>query len=481
MASVKKNFLYQSAYEILVIILPLITSPYVSRVLGAENLGIYSYTYSVAYYFSLFGLLGIKYYGNRKIAQVRNSKKELCKTFSEILCVHLITSIIIFVLYLCYVSFFVSNNKIYAFIQALYVLGSVFDLNWFFFGMEKFDVTVKRNTIIKILTVLSIFIFIRSKSDLIIYIWIMALGNLFSQIYLWIMLRREVEVCKVSIKESFKHLKPLCLLFIPLAASSIYQVLSKIILGNIAGNYQLGLFDNAQKLINIPMSFIIAFGNVMLPKMSNMFKNYDKEKGMTYLEKTIPLIACIAFSLCFGLISIADTFAPVFWGEEFANASNLLAVNAIAIPFYAFANVLRTQFLIPRGMDNVYTFAILGGAIINIIVNIILIPYYGAMGAVYGNVVAESTVSIIQAIWLKKEVPIKRFLKLGIPFLFIGILMYFAVKMLESVLDKNVIGLFFEVALGALVYCILSLVYFIKSQNDVVLSIIENLKRKYIR
>lgn len=481
MSSVKKNFLYQSAYEILVIILPLITSPYVSRVLGAENLGIYSYTYSVAYYFSLFGLLGIKYYGNRKIAQARNSKKELSKIFSEILYVHLITSSIVFVLYLCYVSFFVSNNKICAYIQALYVLGSVFDLNWFFFGMEKFDVTVKRNTIIKILTVLSIFIFIRSKSDLIIYIWIMALGNLFSQIYLWIMLRREVEVCKVSLKESFKHLKPLCLLFIPLAASSIYQVLSKIILGNIAGNYQLGLFDNVQKLINIPMSFIIAFGNVMLPKMSNMFKNYDKEKGMTYLEKTIPLIACIAFSLCFGLISISDTFPLVFWGEEFANTSNLLAINAIVIPFYAFANALRTQFLIPRAKDNVYTLAILGGALINIIVNIILIPYFGAVGAVCGNVVAESTVSIIQAIWLRKEVPIKRYLKLGIPFLFIGIFMYFAVKMLESVLDKNVIGLFLEIALGASVYCILSLVYFIKSQNDVVSSAIKNLKRKYIR
>lgn len=481
MASVKKNFLYQSAYEILVIILPLITSPYVSRVLGAKNLGIYSYTYSVAYYFSLFALLGIKYYGNRKIAQTKNSKTELAKVFSEILCIHLITSGIVFVLYLFYVSFFVNENKIYAYIQALYVLGSVFDLNWFFFGMEKFDVTVKRNTVIKILTVLSIFAFVRSNSDLIIYIWIMVLGNLFAQLYLWIVLKKEVSICKVSVKSSFRHLKPLCLLFIPLAASSIYQVLSKIILGNIAGEYQLGLFDNTQKLINIPMSLIIAFGNVMLPKMSNMFKNNDEEKGMAYLEKTIPLIMCIAFALCFGLMSVSETFAPVFWGEEFTEASRLVAINAIVIPFYAFANVLRTQFLIPRGKDIVYTFAIVGGALINIVANIILIPYYGAMGAVFGNVAAEVSVSIIQAIWLRKEVKIEKYLKHGIPFLTIGIIMSIVVKASEQVLEKNVIGLMCEVAIGAVVYCLLSLTYFIKSKNEFVLSMLENVKRKWIK
>ena len=481
MASVKKNFLYQSAYEILVIILPLITSPYISRVLGPENLGIYSYTYSIAYYFSLFASLGIKYYGNRRIAQARNSKQELSKVFSEILYAHLVTSCIVLVIYLGYVSFFVKENQLYSYIQAIYVLGSVFDLNWFFFGMEKFDVTVKRNTIIKILTVISIFAFVRRKTDLIIYIWIMALGNLLAQLYLWTKLKREVSICTVSIKACFRHLKPLCMLFIPLAASSIYQVLSKIILGNISGDYQLGLFDNTQKLINIPMSLVIAFGNVMLPKMSNMFKNYDQEKGMIYLERTVPLIMCIAFSLCFGLISVADIFAPVFWGKEFSAASKLVAFNALVIPFYSFANMLRTQFLIPRGRDNVYTFAMVGGAVINIIVNIILIPYYGAMGAVCGNIAAEASVSVIQAVWIRKEVRIKRYIKLGVPFFIIGFFMYFVVKFVGKFVDQNVIGLAVEIALGALVYCTLSLIYFIKSKNEFVLSILKNIKRKWIK
>lgn len=481
MASVKKNFLYQSAYEILVIILPLITSPYISRVLGPENLGIYSYTYSIAYYFSLFASLGIKYYGNRRIAQARNSKQELSKVFSEILYIHLITSCIILVIYLGYVAFWVKENQIYSYIQAIYVLGSVFDLNWFFFGMEKFDVTVKRNTIIKILTVVSMFIFVRRRTDLIIYIWIMALGNLFAQLYLWTKIKKEVTICKVSIDASFQHLKPLCLLFIPLAASSIYQVLSKIILGNIAGEYQLGLFDNTQKLINIPMSLVIAFGNVMLPKMSNMFKNCDQEKGMLYLERTVPLIMCIAFSLCFGLISVADIFAPVFWGKDFAEASKLVAFNALVIPFYAFANMLRTQFLIPRGKDQVYTFAMVGGAVINVIVNIILIPFYGAMGAVYGNIAAEASVSIIQAVWIRKEAKIGKYIKLGVPFFIIGFFMSLVVKFVSDFVDQSIVGLTTEIISGAVVYCTVSIIYFIKSKNEFVLSMLNNIKRKWIK
>ena len=155
----KKNFIYNIIYQILILILPLITIPYVSRILGADGIGIYSYTYSIAYYFMLVAMLGLNNYGNRTIAKVRDDKEKLSKEFFGIYSLQLITSIIMVICYLLYVLIFDNSYKIIALIQILYVISTVFDINWFFFGIEKFKLTITRNTIIKVLSLVLIFIF----------------------------------------------------------------------------------------------------------------------------------------------------------------------------------------------------------------------------------------------------------------------------------------------------------------------------------
>ena len=149
-SSIKKNFAYQLIYEILVLILPFITSPYIARVIGAEGLGIYSYTYSVAYYFVLFSLLGIKNYGNRSIAKIRDNRNLLNETFTNILSVHILISIICCIAYGIYV-FELKEDRVLATIQGFYVLSGLFDISWFYFGIERFKMTVSRNIIIKII------------------------------------------------------------------------------------------------------------------------------------------------------------------------------------------------------------------------------------------------------------------------------------------------------------------------------------------
>ena len=144
MPSIKKNFAYQSAYQILLIILPFITSPYVSRVLGPEKTGIYSFTYSVANYFVLFAMLGINNYGNRAIAMVRNDREKLNRTFSSIFTLHFLLSLAVAVAYFLYVLIFPVKYKVYALIQSLFVISAMFDINWFFFGIEEFRVTFTR-------------------------------------------------------------------------------------------------------------------------------------------------------------------------------------------------------------------------------------------------------------------------------------------------------------------------------------------------
>lgn len=230
--------------------LPLFTSPYISRVLGAEGLGINSYYYSIANYFVLFAMLGIKNHGNRLISTVRNDKEKLNKEFSSLLILHIVASAFILIFYILFCLFFVeSENRIYALIQGIYVIAAVFDINWLFFGLEQFKLTVTMSSIVKILTFASIFLFVRQKSDLWIYALIMALGNAISQSLVWLYLKRYVKIVKIKLNDMKEHIKPLLVLFIPVLAISIYKIMDKIMLGQITSKTEVGYYENAEKII----------------------------------------------------------------------------------------------------------------------------------------------------------------------------------------------------------------------------------------
>ena len=295
--SIKKNFIYQMIYQILIIILPFVTSPYIARTIGAEGLGTYSYSYSIAYYFVLFSMLGLANYGNRAVAQCRDNQKNLNETFSNIVTLHIAFSFICCVVYILYV-FFLANEKLYAGIQFTYVLSGLFDVSWFYFGIEKFKLTVTRNIIIKILNVVCVFVFVRNANDLWKYCAIMAVGMLISQISLWFPLNKFVAFQKPTWKKMKPHIEPLLILFIPAIAVSLYKYMDKIMIGAMSNKTQLGFYENAEKVINIPLTIITSFGTVMLPKMSNLVASHNREKTNQYI---VVNEICDVFVLCTGI------------------------------------------------------------------------------------------------------------------------------------------------------------------------------------
>ena len=166
MTSVKKNIGYQTVYQILATVLPLITAPYLSRVFGAENLGIFSYTTSVISYFTLFAMLGFINYGTRTIASKRSNIVDRDRTFWEIYSLQLITSLISITVYVLYLAFICRENRDIALIQSIAILACFLDVNWFFFGTEQFSLTVKRNIFVKLTSVPLILLCVRKPSDL---------------------------------------------------------------------------------------------------------------------------------------------------------------------------------------------------------------------------------------------------------------------------------------------------------------------------
>ena len=242
MGEIKKNFIFNIIYQFLILIIPLITIPYVSRVLGADGIGQYSYTYSIVYYFMMFAMLGISNYGNRIISKTRDDKATMSKTFKEIYLIQFILSLVMIVIYYLYVSLFNIKYQQIAIIQIIYIFSCMFDINWLFFGLEKFKLTITRNILIKILSLITIFIFVKTKSDVWKYTLILSLSTLISQIALWPFLKRNILNLNISVSDAFKHFKPCLKLFLPVIAITIYKVMDKTMIGIFSNISEVGYY-----------------------------------------------------------------------------------------------------------------------------------------------------------------------------------------------------------------------------------------------
>ena len=459
MSSLKKNLAYNVAYQILVIILPLITAPYVSRVLGADGLGTYSYIFSIVTYFGLFGMLGIANHGNRSVALVRDNRQKVSEAFSNTYIIQLCTTVIALLLYFLFIYCWFSGDKTIAYIESIIVLSYILDITWFFFGLEQFAVTVTRNAIIKIATVVAIFIFVRSREDLWIYALIMSCGMLFSQIYLWLRIRKYADFCKPSWSQVKSNIKPVLMLFIPAIAYSIYKLLDKVMLGAMSSMSQVGLFDNAEKIINIPSSLITAFGTVMMPRITVLLGTGDEHR-ISYLNKiSVRYFTLLVVGAAFGLAGICNVLAPVYFGSEFVGSAPIIAGLGFSLIFVTWANVIRTQYLIPNKLDKPYVISSVIGALANLAVNIILIPKFAGIGAMIGTIIAEFTVFFVQLILVRRSFPMSQYLQ-PVLFLFpIGMIMFAVVYWIGAYMGNTIITLIIQILVGGFLYLSGSMVY----------------------
>jgi O-antigen/teichoic acid export membrane protein len=477
--SLKSNFLFQALYELLLLITPMIVSPYVSRVLGASNLGIYSYTYTISNYFVLISAFGIKNYARREIARKRDNKDELNKTFSSILVIHFIISIIVVCSYVMYCAFVAENEiKLYSILMGLYVVGGLLDVSWLFFGLEQFKITVTRNAVIRIISIALIFFFVKNQNDLWIYILIYAAGNCLSQLYLWLYLGKTVRFCHVSKTDVFTHLMPMFLLFLPNIAVSLYNYMDKIMLGIISSKSQLGFYENSEKITFIASALIGSVGTVMMPRMTNLIEQGEDKTVIKYTDLSMQFVMALSFAMAGGVAGFSKVFAPVFWGDEFAPCSVMLALLAITLPFKGFANVIRTHYMIPNNLDKGYTISVCFGAVVNLIANYMFIRIFDGIGAVMGTILAEMAVCIYQALYCRKMLPIRDYLRQSIPYGIIAVLMMVIVYWMGFTMKPSWFTLLFQVASGILMYGVMFMIVIYMTKNTLFMNIIISLTRK---
>lgn len=461
MSNLKKNFIYSFLYQVLILIIPLLVAPYLSRVLKAEGIGIYSYTYSIVYYFMLFTLLGVNNYGNRSIAKVRDDKEELKKTFWSIYIFQLFMGVIMLILYIMYIFFFDNLYKSISYIQIIFIFSAILDIGWLYLGLEEIKMTITRNILVKLGNLLLVFLFVKTENDVWIYTLIMSGMALVSQILLWSFIAKKIGFVKIKWKDIRKHIKPNFVLFLPVIAVSLYKIMDKIMLGFFGNIEEVGFYENAEKIINIPITFITALGTVMLPRMSNLIAKGENEKIQYYIQKSMKFVMFLSMGMVFGLIAIGYDFAPLFFGGDFQKTGILIVLLAPTILFLSFANVLRTQYLIPNEKDKIYIISVSLGAIVNLIFNFLFIPKWGSIGACFGTITAEFVVMFTQAIFLTKYLPIKEYTKDCFPFFLKALVMFLILYLLHYLGINIYIKQMFQLFIGVFLYGSLNIKYII--------------------
>lgn len=477
MSSVKKNIVYQTAYQLLNTALPLITAPYLSRVLGASNLGIFSYTSSMVSYFTLFAMLGTMNYGTRSIAAMQDNKDQRSRVFCEIYALQLSVSGIVFVLYLAYLLLLCSRYKLIACIQIIEIFSCALNIGWLFFGLEKFKVTVTRNMIIKVATVAMILLFVKDAGDLWKYVVIMLTGTAVSQLYLWFYVPKCVNLTKVTIKGVLRHLKPNIALFMPLLAMSVYHTMDKTMLGIMSSAEESGFYYNADRLINIPTNIISGVGTVMLPRITAMINSNREQEGKRLFATSLDGTVMISIAMAFGIAAISEEFVPVFFGDGYTPCIMLCKVMAPILIIKGFSLTVRTQYMIPFKMEKEYTKSVVVGAIVNVIANAILIPYLGATGAALGTLLAELSACIFLFIPVIKQINISKIFCNSFAYILFGLVMYALVRTVVSRFQvESILKIACEITAGGLTYILLCMVFWKWSKNDLFTSASKSIK-----
>ncbi len=450
--SFKYNFVWNSSYQVVRILLPLVTTPYLARVLGSEQMGIYSYTFAIANFTHLLCLLGLNQYGNREIAKVRDNREELSKTFWSIFVMQLMVGVVVSLAYLIYALFLSEEMALYSLIWIVWVGAEAFNVGWFFFGLEEFKTMTIRNLLVRLFVIIGIFTFVRTEEDLGAYCLLQALSFFISNAALLPMLAKRIDFYRPSFSEVRKHVLPNLRLFAPIIAITLYTQLNKVFLGAVSNMSEVAFFDNADKIARIPVAVIQSLGVVMLPRMSRVRVSGDGVSAKRYFDQSIWLATILAFGFAFGISAISPEFIPLFFGPGYEKCSILVPMSALLLPAIAWSNAFGVQWLIPAERDGEYLKTIVLGALVNVILCVMLVPSLQSIGAGIASVCTEATVTVSQAYRVRRELSVKKYVIDAIPYACIGLIMLVAVRFVACLLPASVFGVLLEVLVGAGVY-----------------------------
>ncbi|WP_294169417.1 oligosaccharide flippase family protein [uncultured Clostridium sp.] len=463
-----KNYIYNTLYQIMLLLVPLITMPYLTRVFTPDQLGINLFAESIVNYFMLLGVLGMQIYANRQVAYVRDNKEKLRKTFWSLFFIQLTTMIISSFFYLLFISFvFVENKELY-FVQGINMIALMIDISWLFMGLEDFKKVSLRNIFVKLVGLAGIFIFVKSQNDLLLYIFILTITNVFGMILMWLYIPKSIRKIEVDKKIIKKTLLPLLLLFLPQIASQVYTILSRTMIGILSTDAQVAFYDYSQKIVRMVLALIVSVGTVLMPRVSNMRANGEDDKIKEFVYKAFMFVSYLAIPIAFGLMGVTNNLISWFLDIKYIEVGFLASISSIIIIPVSWANIIGVQYLIAIKEENKYTFSIVVSSVLSFISNLILIPKIGALGAVISLIIAEFTGSTIQLLFVRKEFNILKMLCNTVKYFITSIMMLVIVIFVGNIFENKIIANIVQVIVGGSFYLTVMLIIKDKIQIEII-------------
>ncbi len=409
-----KNAVLNSAKTVLSILFPLITYPYVSRVLGAENLGIYNFSFSFLSYFLLIANLGVSTYGIREGTKLRYDKTKFEQFFSEIFSINIISTILSYILLVtCLFAIpSISDYKYSILTLSIEILFATLGVSWVCNVYEDFFAIAVRTIGMQVVSLALIFIFVRSKYDLYKYLVALLVSNSGANFLNFFYIRNKYTRFRFTFDINWReHLKPILIIFSTTIAVTVYVSSDTTMLGVMTNNFEVGLYGTAVKIYTIIKNVLAAVLMVMIPQFTLMFSNGAFDRANHFFSKVFNILTLLMLPICVGLFALSDDIVLLISGVEFAGAAKPLRLLSIAITFSLYSYMYTQCVLIPAKKERIVFKATAISALTNIILNLILIPLWGICAAAFTTIIAEFLTFVISFTYSKdlvKLIEVKR-------------------------------------------------------------------------
>lgn len=452
MASVKKNYLYNMISQLLTILLPVVTTPYVTRVLGNENLGFFNYAQSIVNYFLLFGCIGLNDYSQREIAACKGDRTGQSVVFFEVLLVRLVTVSLSGVIYWATIVR-TADYPLYYSLFGLELLAALLDVSWFLQGNENFQSQTLRVIATRLLGLACIFLFVRTEADLYRYILCCSGAILAGNLLLWCFLKKELDRVSLRKLRPLRHVGGALTMFLPQIAINVYTQLDKTMIGILTNHDydQVGYYSQAEKIVKLAMTVVTSLGSIMLSRVTIILSRGSMETVKEYLHNSLRFVYLLAWPISVGLAVIAGDLVPWFFGEGYDGVTPCMIALSPLVLIIGVGCVFGRHYLVPARKMKAFTATVVLGMAVNVALNLLLIPHYGAMGAVAATLLAEAAVTISQYRCLRRLFPPTVFLTGG-KNMIAALVMGCGVCILAEQLPPTVWATALEVTAGASIY-----------------------------
>ena len=398
------NYLYNLSYQVLAFILPLLTTPYISRVLGADGIGQYAYVYTMSTYFINFGIMGLSVYGSREIARLEGDPEAQRYTLWEITVLKAILLFIAIAVYVGYIGLTVHETRSLYWIHLILFFAYIIDVTWLFQGKTQFKLIATRNCIVKLASVALIFLCVHQKNDLWVYAAISCGSVLFGNAFLLLdkRFRTMFRWAKPRLAKMTMHFRRTMYFAIPVIAGVFYSSFGKVVIGSIVGDTQLGLFQSADNLVRTSFTVITALTSVLLPKMTQMNVSAPKEELRKTNDKLLAAVCMIACPMATGIMSVSRTLVPWFFGKGFEEVTVFLQLEAPVLVLMSIETAWVNAFLLASRREKSVTIVTTIATLLHVALNCFLVVLLGTKGAIYALLLTEGLLAVVTG-WQSRE------------------------------------------------------------------------------